>query len=1368
MDEIFNTITQAVVPENSIPLPMISFKDDSRQLYDKLDADTKRIVDNLKDETLRESAIKLLANDDVSDKIKEGIKKDLDDKELMGLYTGLSKKTKERIKDFSVRDQITLLKSKLKRDSNKKEEVTQKSTPTTRSKPRDSPHPLFEPHTPNDTPPLFEPHSPNEPPPESEEPLPPSLFEPHSPNEPPPDDETDEKVSDNAKPDQGKQPADFAKMVKQFYMSEPYVYSSAENQELEVKFGTKGISRITVTNYDNVIRKLKSLGFNAIDVNGSYNLRINCEYLDRISGKVRLSDIRTDINGLNNIQNYCKNNDVKQIFVKTPSCVHFEKKVRARTKTNEPIYPVNMDDFNFRVTHSTELTVKSDLQNFVMDNWKKSKKIFRYMNRATFKHPEYPFNVDISIVKYATKGADRWGKAGRGEMVRTYNVEDSNVFNNPEEYEIEIEIDNKMIGPGTSFNNDKLVLTALKKVIKFVLCGLQETNYPVSYPEMKGVMQDYMKMIWGDEYNPKKPVLNKNFIGPSSKTIQLENICPVEKESLEPNIRKSFVVTEKADGLRTLMFITNIGKIYLIDMNMNVMFTGAKTNNKDAFNCLLDGELIKVNKKGDYINLYAAFDIYYYKQKDVRALTFMLQDKETQIYNARYQILKLVTNSLNPISVLDTQTEIRSTDALTDKFKQGQRMLSPIKISCKEFYPYSNKQTIFQGCNEILTKVEEGRFEYETDGLILTHAYYGIGSDKIGEAGSKYKQTWDFSYKWKPPHLNTIDFLVTTVKGTNNEDVVKPIFEDGINTDAISQLSEYKTIELRCGFNEFRDGYINPCENIINDELPDKEKDEKYKYALVPMRFYPTDPYDVNTGLAKIMLKQDETGKKQMFTEDGEAFADGTIVEFSYEVDGLESWRWNPLRVRHDKTTEYRQGAQMYGNAYRTANNNWKSIHYPVTENMIRTGRDIPDVLVNKDVYYNTPSGQSLTKAMRNFHNLYVKKKLIKQVSRPGDTFIDFACGQGGDLPKWVESKLSFVFGIDISKDNLENRLNGACARYLNTKKETNNMPGALFVNGDSSLNIKNGSAMRNDKAVQITKSVFGLGSKDPKTIGKGVAKQFGVGDAGFNVSSCQFAIHYFFESPSTLQGFLRNVAECTKLNGHFIGSTYDGREVFNLLQKVKTHESIKIIENDRKIWEIVKEYGADVFEDDSSCIGYKINVFQETINQYLIEYLVNFNYLVRLFELYGFKVIDNEEAKEMGFPSGSGMFSLLFNNMMEEIKRNSNVEKNYGKASEMTSFEKKISFLNRYFIFKKIREVNTENIQLELSEYSDFALNKNKKETKQAIKVATELAENKKSKIKKLENKLVLKPATEAITLQEEPKVKSKRKSSKKLVIVE
>jgi hypothetical protein len=55
--------------------------------------------------------------------------------------------------------------------------------------------------------------------------------------------------------------------------------------------------------------------------------------------------------------------------------------------------------------------------------------------------------------------------------------------------------------------------------------------------------------------------------------------------------------------------------------------------------------------------------------------------------------------------------------------------VSPIRFTIKEFFPNSSKQTIFEGCDTILKKVKEGRFEYETDGLIFTQAFYGVGAN---------------------------------------------------------------------------------------------------------------------------------------------------------------------------------------------------------------------------------------------------------------------------------------------------------------------------------------------------------------------------------------------------------------------------------------------------------------------------------------------------------------------------------------------------------------------------------------------------------------------------------------------------------------
>ena len=74
--------------------------------------------------------------------------------------------------------------------------------------------------------------------------------------------------------------------------------------ELEVRFGTKGIHRITHIDYDNVVRRLLSLGFNRTPA--EYFLRIFNEYVDPKTGVTKMSNIRSEIQGISRISQYCK------------------------------------------------------------------------------------------------------------------------------------------------------------------------------------------------------------------------------------------------------------------------------------------------------------------------------------------------------------------------------------------------------------------------------------------------------------------------------------------------------------------------------------------------------------------------------------------------------------------------------------------------------------------------------------------------------------------------------------------------------------------------------------------------------------------------------------------------------------------------------------------------------------------------------------------------------------------------------------------------------------------------------------------------------------------------------------------------------
>ena len=93
-----------------------------------------------------------------------------------------------------------------------------------------------------------------------------------------------------------------------------------------------------------------------------------------------------------------------------------------------------------------------------------------------------------------------------------------------------------------------------------------------------------------------------------------------------------------------------------------------------------------------------------------------------------------------------------------------------------------------------------------------------------------------------------------------------------------------------------------------------------------------------------------------------------------------------------------------------------------------------------------------------------------------------------------------------------------------------------------------------------------------------------------------------------------------------------------------------------------------DHFINQSDPCGYKIGVFQDSINTENDEYLVHFKYFERLMEDYGFKQIQMTS------------FETLYNEYKKKLP------KEYKKLSKE---EKVISFLNKAFVFEKINEVD-------------------------------------------------------------------------------
>ena len=251
---------------------------------------------------------------------------------------------------------------------------------------------------------------------------------------------------------------------------------SSVNNEMEIRFRTMTKTKLTKLEFDNIIKKIKSLNFTTLKPLGEYQLKIQGE-----SG-----DIRTEVKGLSSIQSYCKSDTLVD---NTMDITYMSKRNASIGKV--VVNPIDNDDFGFRVSYQSEDMKTIQMPDIVelKTKWDTIKKNFRFINRVSFTNPSFPFKIDMSVVKssYSAKHT---------------TIKESGVFNSNETYEVEIEVLNDMI---KSFGTVKMIETMLKNTIKIILSGIQNTNYPISIQNETQVKNAYYKLLHGKEKSILSP-----------------------------------------------------------------------------------------------------------------------------------------------------------------------------------------------------------------------------------------------------------------------------------------------------------------------------------------------------------------------------------------------------------------------------------------------------------------------------------------------------------------------------------------------------------------------------------------------------------------------------------------------------------------------------------------------------------------------------------------------------------------------------------------------------------------------------------------------------------------------------------------------
>lgn len=1065
---------------------------------------------------------------------------------------------------------------------------------------------------------------------------------------------------------------------------------SDPNIELEMRLKDSLSDKLSQETFIDIIKRVK--GIPGIKVEKPLeSLDIFYEYEPD-----KLSNIRVSVNGNGSVKRYCTDNNFTKIHSSNLQLI--KKKllfvdgsgniVSRGTKVN----PIDINEYKLRVNIKTEDIIPTDGREAtdISTNWTNKLKVFRYKKRYSFITNDNNFRFDFSIIKSSKKimesSSDKTMKKENvsefqkkfvmmptdvldksftewwedlpddamvtlkgkkfDKMVAQRTLQDSKTLINDQEYEVELEyIGNKNHIPLAPED----VVIGLIKNFGIILQAKQKSYFITSEIE-KIQVRNKLKELFGSH----------KFQGPMNVTLEKKHILKHQYDAYKDNslisIRRGYSVTDKADGDRTLLIILDNDSAYIINRNNNIKYLGASL--VGLGNTIIDGEYITKNKNGENISLFMAFDIYFHRGEDLRnrhlnrpkgrgstrqeqsRLEFLedifkgielqvdSEDNNLELFLKKFSYGDIYDNDeTNSAAILSLKQQMESLDTESAQYKDLEERIQNM----------APDRTIFEEAK----KLYEKDYPYNIDGLIFTPVELEVGEEPDKSKKNQFNGRWYRSFKWKPPEENTIDFLVEF-----EMDDGKPQVE---YVEINSKSVPYIKSSLNVGYDPSIHTKHNSC-RVLNENLIFQE-------SYHPVAFQPLTPYIKDIHIANIII---ESGNPQCLN--GDIITDRCIIECKYDSNKDGGFRWIPMRVRNTKTP----------NDFITASNVWNSIHYPVTLDMITTGENILQEGENEYTYMTYYKGTKkrdnyLSKPLADFHS-YVKKRSISKYSKANGLLLDIGCGKAGDMNHWIDSKLSMVVGIDISKDNLENVNNGACNRILDKRasQDTSLLNNILFIWGDSSKLYSDGSAGLDDINKYYLDIIYGniskglIQNKKLRSFHNITSVENGY---GFDIVSSQFNLHYFLKDAESLANMFTNVSSNLKPGGVFVGNCLDGKEV---MRNMGMSPFIQKEYKGKLVWKISKGYSVDTLRDDESCLGQKIDVYFESINQTLSEYLVNFDYLKTECTKYGLEL--------RGLESFSDLYQELTTKGIE-----------YGDASKLNDVLREYSFMNKSFMFVKL-----------------------------------------------------------------------------------
>lgn len=959
------------------------------------------------------------------------------------------------------------------------------------------------------------------------------------------------------------------------------------------------LTGVDLTAWQDVIQYLRSLGMRENPQTVKMNICLS-------------NNLRFTLEGAGVIQAYCRTNRL--------AGTQFTAMIKEEIAD---AVPVTLGSYAVKAKLKREIPLAADDARVkeALSRWDNLDKHFRNIQRFEFVAPGgVPVRFDVSLVR-----------ENAGRPARTFQA--ARITGATPRYEVEVEL--------TAKRDVTDAATAMRHVVRGISWLLQGRQR--SYVLVSNTAADYVRESLGRIFglgggeggrrgnsnrNRAGPQAPFRFPGPQPATLERKHILPAAEPGV-PNLRHmpgGYNVTDKADGLRCLLFVSDNGRIFLVDGGGRVYATGREADKKMA-GLVLDGEWIRRDRKGTQISHYYAFDI------------LAAAGGDTGVASIPFMVAGAMTGSAAAAGTRQAAMAA-AVGALMDA-PQTVRGVPPahnIQFSTKTFRAVAGdgSDAIFRDA-AAATLDSAAAMPYNTDGLIFTPNAAPL---PLGRG------TWAEQLKWKPSSENTIDFLVLVERERGRDG--KPTAVEAIGTkyrEDAGHSVRFKTLRLFVGSS--RDAaYADPRTTVLDPAVPLPTTIGEGEWREVEFR--PTDPRDPMASICYLAIGEgagDPAGATAAATalepetnlvraESGDIIQSNMIVEMAYDPARAPGWRWIPKRVRHDKTERWlaqqatggRKGGTM--NADWVANSIWNSIHNPVTREAITTGvvdycPAVPAILAGGAGVRRTPARDALrVQCFRNFVEDWIKRRYMYGAVVPrGGAILDMAMGNGTDINRWIASGAARVVGATVNVANLNDPIDGAYRRLLDKMVSLGGrdaVPPMVFVQADGLRRLTTGEA--------------GLTPEDQELL----RRELG---AGFDVVSAAGVTGDACRDEATMAGFLTNVADTVKVDGYLVGFGLDGDAVARLL---RTGDGIGR-DGHADVWTMMKRYGSaigSIVPPSAAGLGLAVDVDFISEGTSRSEFLVSWPYLQARLQECGLDPLTPEECAALGLPATTQMFS--------------------------------------------------------------------------------------------------------------------------------